>query len=396
MKTMWAYGQSRGLGIKVSKTPFDGRKPSGGIEKLEVPIPEIAADEVLVRVKAAALNYNSLWSSLCHPLTPAQLIMSYARKGGDRAVHNQPYAIFGSDASGIITEIGEDVSDWKVGDEVTIHCNVVDEADPITKVDDMLSETQAIWGYETNFGAFAEYTKVKASQLLIRPKCLDWGEAASYCLTLSTAYRMLISQNGARLQAGETCLIWGAAGGLGVFAIQLAKQQGAKVVAVVSNEEKAQLCSSLGADVVIDRSKDNFHGFTLKNGEPNYPNWHKAKAMLAKRGITSVDVIFEHVGKETLPISLYLVNRGGRVVTCAATSGYLATIDIRFLWMQLKRIIGSHFANSDEARKASALISQKHIKPVIHSYNTFDSLPLRMDEMYAGSSFGKMVFTVDE
>ena len=102
----------------------------------------------------------------------------------------------------------------------------------------MLSSSQSIWGYETNFGAFAEYTKVRCSQLIKKPKNLDWASAASFCLTLSAAYRMLISKNGARVKAGDTCLIWGGAGGLGSFAIQLAKLSGAKVVAIVSSDKK--------------------------------------------------------------------------------------------------------------------------------------------------------------
>ena len=128
-------------------------------------------------------------------------------------------------------KVGKNINQWVEGDEVIIHCNVVNEFDNLIQQDGMLSKSQSIWGYETNYGAFAEYTKVRASQLIRKPKNLDWNTAASFCLTLSTAYRMLVSDNGSPIKAGETCLIWGAAGGLGSFAIQLAKLSGANVIA---------------------------------------------------------------------------------------------------------------------------------------------------------------------
>ena len=218
MKKMWAYGLDTETLSILSKKPLDERKPSMGIKKLSVPIPDLMPGEVLVEVYASALNYNSIWSSLAHPVSPFQLINSHVKRNPCDKDHIQPFAIFGSDASGVIKKVGSSVTLWKEGDEVLIHCNVVDMNDPISHQDSMLSSTQSIWGYETNYGAFAEYTKVRSDQLIKKPDHVSWETAASFSLTLSTAYRMLISDNGANIKTGQTCLIWGGSGGLGSFA----------------------------------------------------------------------------------------------------------------------------------------------------------------------------------
>ena len=275
---------------------------------------------------------------------------------------------------------------------MTVHCNLTDVNEPISQQDGMLSKAQSIWRYETNFGAFAEFTKVKANQLLDKPKDLSWEESCSYGLTLSTAYRMLISDNGARIKPGEVCLIWGAAGGLGVFAIQLCKMVGAKSIAVVSNSEKAKVCEELGADLVIDRSKEGFGPFLDNAGNFDYINWRKGKKLIEKKGFKEIDVVFEHIGKSTLAASIYFLRRGGRVVICAASSGYESKIDLRYLWMELKSIIGSHFANYNEAYEASKLMHQGIIKPVIGNVTSINNLPEVADMMFSNKTHGKNVF----
>jgi crotonyl-CoA reductase len=389
---MWAYGITKDKIKTITRIPVNKRIPSNGIEKLNVPIPKIDDLEVLIKVKSSSLNYNSLWSAMCYPMTPIQLISSHIQRNPAYKGHLENHFIFGSDASGIIKKIGKNVQGWREGDEVVIHCNVVNEFDSNVQNDGMLSESHSIWGYETNYGAFAEYTKVRASQLIKKPKNINWQVAASYNLCLSTAYRMLISKNGAKIRAGDTCFIWGASGGLGSFAIQLAKLSGAKVIAVVSSEEKKEICYRLGADFVFNRKTEFPENFITENGDPNYVSWRKIKSLLTKKRIDSIDVVFEHIGRETLGLSTYLVKRGGKVVICAATSGYLSTIDLRFLWMQLKTIIGSHFANYNEATLASELIFNNKINPLIHSINKIDKLPEMMDNMYNGRTFGKIVF----
>ena len=175
---MWAYGINKEAVKKAVSTPLQNRKPSDSVVKLDVPVPEISSNEVLVKVNCSALNFNSIWSSLCHPISPFQLINQYIGRNKHESSHLQDFAIFGSDASGTIEKIGDNVKNWKVGDNVIIHCNIVNSEDPVIQKDGMLSESQSIWGYETNYGAFAEYTKVKSTQLIKKPDHLGWEEAA--------------------------------------------------------------------------------------------------------------------------------------------------------------------------------------------------------------------------
>ncbi len=390
---MWAYGVSKEIAANLQKIPLAERKPSAGLVKMEVPQPLLNDDEVLIKVKTSALNYNSIWSSLSHPISPFQLINQHVARNKQDLNHQQDFAIFGSDAAGIITKVGKNVRNWKEGDEVIVHCNIIDTEEPIAQLDGMLAKSQSIWGYETNYGAFAEFCKAKTSQLIRKPPHVTWEVAGSFSLTLSTAYRMLISPNGAELRPGQNCLIWGASGGLGNFAIQLANLIGANPIAVVSNDEKEQQCRNLGATTIINRSKDEFGDFILANGEPNYLAWRKAKKTLEKKGIHDLEVVFEHIGRETFGLSLFLLSRGGKVVTCAASSGFNATIDLRYLWMSVKKIIGSHFANYHESVQAAQLIFDGKINPLIHSVNHIDKLSEMMDAMYSNSTYGKIVFS---
>src|SRR6059058_1547212 len=200
----------------------------------EIEIPEPGAFEVWVRVMAAGVNFNNVWAALGKPVS----VFGY----GDHPDYG--HHIGGSDASGIVWKVGPGVTRWKPGDEVVIHCNMASYEDPeVHGLDPLAAPSQLIWGYETTWGSFAQFTKVQAQQLLARPQNLTWEEAASYGLVYFTAYRMLIDQ--CKLQAGHRVLIWGAAGGLGVFAIQLCQAAGAECVGVVSSDEKGKLAMDL-------------------------------------------------------------------------------------------------------------------------------------------------------
>src|SRR5204862_8086696 len=212
------------------------------------------ACEVIVRVMAAGVNYNSVWAALGKPVS----VMRY----GDHPQYG--HHIGGSDASGIVWKVGPGVTRWHPGDEVVMHCNQASYEDPeVHGLDPLAAPSQRIWGYETSWGSFAQFTKVQAQQLLPKPAHLSWEEAASYGLTYFTAYRMLIDR--ARLQSGHRVLIWGAAGGLGVFATQLCQGAGAECVGVVSSPEKGRLVEQLGAKGFIDRSE--FAGMMKRGGE---------------------------------------------------------------------------------------------------------------------------------
>src|SRR6188472_2536914 len=211
-------------------------EPKDAFQLEEIEVPEPGAFEVIVRVMAAGVNYNNVWAALGKPVS----VMGY----GDHPEYG--HHIGGSDASGIVWKVGPGVTRWKAGDEVIIHCNQASYEDPeVHGLDPMAAPSQVIWGYETTWGSFAQFTKVQAQQLIPKPKNLTWEEAASYGLTYFTAYRMLITR--CELQSGHKVLIWGAAGGLGVFATQLCRLAGADSVGVVSSKDKGELVTQLGA-----------------------------------------------------------------------------------------------------------------------------------------------------
>src|ERR671917_2882298 len=227
------------------------------LEEMEGPEP--GAFEVVVRVMAAGVNFNNVWAALGKPVS----VFRY---------HDEDHHIGGSDASGIVWKVGDGVTRWKPGDEVVLHCNQASYEDPeVHGLDPLAAPSQRIWGYETTWGSFAQFCKVQAQQLLPKPAALAWEEAASYGLTFFTAYRMLIDQ--AELQSGDRVLIWGGAGGLGVFALQLCRLAGADAVGVVSSPAKGELCRALGACDVIDRSE--FAGMMRRGGET--PEEEKAR-----------------------------------------------------------------------------------------------------------------------
>src|SRR3974390_2851707 len=204
---------------------FDGmassdKDPRQSLHVEEVAVPELAPDEAYVAVMASSINFNTVWTSIFEPLPTFGFLDRLAKEGPWAARHALDYHVVGSDASGVILRTGSAVRNWKVGDKVTVHCNYVDDQDPSAHDDSMLAANQRIWGFESNFGGLADVALVKANQLMLKPAHLSWGEAAVNALCNSTAYRMLVSPNGARMTQGDKVLVWGASGGLGSYAAQ--------------------------------------------------------------------------------------------------------------------------------------------------------------------------------
>ena len=227
----------------------------------------------------------------------------------------------------------------------------------------MLDPEQRIWGFETNYGGLAELALVKANQLMPKPAHLTWEEAAVSGLVNSTAYRQLVSRNGADMRQGDNVLIWGAAGGLGSYATQYALAGGAFPICVVSSSRKAEICREMGAEAVIDRSAENYR-FWSDDRTQDPREWRRFGQRIRElTGGEDVDIVFEHPGRDTFGASVYVARRGGTVVTCASTTGYLHEFDNRYLWMKVKRIYGSHFANYYEAWQANRLIMRGRIHP---------------------------------
>lgn len=382
LKNLYELGEIPPLGY-VPKEMYawvirqDRHGPPEDAMQLEVvPTWSLDSHEVLVLVMAAGVNYNGVWASLGEPMSVLD-------------VHKNPIHIAGSDASGIVWAVGSKVNRWKVGDEVVIHCNQDDGDDEACNGGDpMFSSTQRIWGYETPDGSFAQFARVQSQQLMPRPQHLTWEEGACYTLTLATAYRMLFGHAPHQLSPGQNVLVWGASGGLGVFGIQLAATSGANAIGVISDEDKRDYVLSLGAKGVINRKEFNCWGPLPTVNSDEYKEWFgevrrfgKAIWDITGKG-NNVDMVFEHPGEATFPVSTFVVKRGGMVVFCAGTSGYNLTMDARYVWMHQKRVQGSHFAHLKQASEANKLVLGRRIDPCMSEVFAWNQIPNAHTKMW--------------
>ena len=347
------------------------KDPRKSLHVDDVPVPELAPGEALVAVMASAINYNTVWTSIFEPLSTFRFLERYGRLSPETKRHDLPYHVVGSDLAGVVLRTGPGVHLWQPGQEVVAHCLSVELESADGHNDTMLDPEQRIWGFETNFGGLAELAIVKTNQLMPKPAHLTWEEAASPGLVNSTAYRQLVSRNGAGMKLGDVVLIWGASGGLGSYATQMALAGGATPVCVVSSPDKAEICHRMGAELVIDRSSATGEGYKFWTGDgpdatQDQSEWRRFGARIRSlTGGRDPDIVVEHPGRETFGASVFVARKGGTIVTCASTSGYLHEYDNRYLWMNLKRIIGSHFANYREAWEANALIDRGLIHPTL-------------------------------
>jgi len=385
-------------GITVHKDEalmFEGvdsrdKDPRKSIHLDEVATPELAAGEALIAVMASSINYNTVWTSIFEPVSTFGFLEKYGRLNADAKRHDLPYHVIGSDAAGVVLKVGPGVSAWKPGDQVVAHCLSVELESPLGHNDTMLDPEQRIWGFETNFGGLAELAIVKSNQLLPKPAHLTWEEAASPGLVNSTAYRQLVSRNGAGMKQGDVVLIWGASGGLGSYATQYALNGGAIPVCVVSSPEKADLCRAMGAEFIIDRNAEDFR-FWKDEHTQDPKEWQRlGKKIRELTGGDDVDIVFEHPGRETFGASVYVAKKGGTIVTCASTSGFMHEYDNRYLWMSLKRIIGSHFANYREAYEANRLIAKGMIFPTVSKTFPLEEAGQAAFEVHRNAHQGKV------
>ncbi len=343
--------------------------PDQAMQLEAVPTWELDSHDVLILTMAAGVNYNGVWAALGTPVSTLD-------------VHKQPYHIAGSDAAGVVWAVGSKVKRWKVGDEVVVHCNQDDGDDEeCNGGDPMFSPSQRIWGYETPDGSFAQFTRVQDRQLMPRPQHLTWEESACYTLTMATAYRMLFGHRPNVLRPGQNVLVWGASGGLGSFAVQLCATAGANAIGVVSEDDKRDFVMQLGAKGTINRKDFKCWGQLPKVGTPEYAEWFKevrkfGAAIWEHTGKgNNVDIVFEHPGEATFPVSVFVVKRGGMVVICAGTTGYNLTMDARYLWMHQKRVQGSHFANLLQASQANKLMVERRIDPCMSEVFPWTDIP---------------------
>jgi crotonyl-CoA reductase len=340
------------------------KDPRKSLHIQDVPVPELAPDEAYVAVMASSINFNTVWTSIFEPLPTFGFLARLGKESKWGARHDLPYHVVGSDASGVVVRVGSAVRNWRPGDRVTVHCNYVDDQDPSSHDDSMLGSNQRIWGFESNFGGLADLAVVKANQLMPKPAHLSWEEAACNALTNSTSYRMLVSRNGADMKQGDIVLIWGASGGLGGYAVQYVLNGGGIPVGVVSSPEKVKLLQDLGCEAVIDRKAAGYRFWSDEHTQDE-AEWRRLGKDIRALVGDDPDIVFEHPGRTTMGASVFVAKRGGMVVTCAATSGYMIEYDNRHLWMKLKTIKASHFANYKEAWEANRLISLGKVQPIL-------------------------------
>lgn len=348
------------------------------IETVERPVP--GPGEVLVRVRAAGINYNQVWACLGKPLTLSRLNPRVA------------FHIGGSDAAGIVEQVGVGVKRWNVGDEVISHplwacgeCGECNGGDPL------LCRDRKAWGYETSWGAFGEYALLRSTQLLPKPRALSWEAAACYSLKYFTSYRMLFSQ--VTIRPHDIVLVWGAAGGIGSYAVQLCQAANARPVCVVSSDARRAFCHDLGADLIIDRRQYPALGEGLAN-EKELRRFRDALRELTHG--RDPDVVFEHTGKDTFAASVYVTKPRGKVVICGATTGYQLTFDARYLWTLQKQIIGSHGSNIFEATTAQKLVDSGLIKPTLTRTFEFEQAAQAHELMWQNQAVGSWAIRFPE
>lgn len=349
--------------------------PMHAFQMEELPVPTLGYRQVIVYVMAAGINYNNVWAALG---TPIDVIAARQKRGAAEEYH-----IGGSEASGIVWAVGPGVRDVAVGDRVVVSsCRWDEHARDIRMGrDPMTSETQSVWGYEDNFGSFAQFSCVEDYQIHSKPDNLSWEGAASYMLTGATAYRQLTHWVPHNVRPGDPVLIWGGAGGLGCMAIQLVSALGGRPVAVVSDDDKADYCRRLGAVGTIDRN-DFSHWGRLPDIDDNAAmrEWMVGVREFGKAFWEALGerrnprIVFEHSGEATVPTSMYVCDTEGMVVICGGTSGYNADVDLRFLWMRQKRFQGSHFANLQECGAITELVSRGIIDPCLSLVAPFEQV----------------------
>ncbi len=350
--------------------------PTHAFKVEKIPVPELRPDEALVYVMAAGVNFNNVWAALG---SPVNVIAARQKAKFD----SSDFHIGGSDASGVVYAIGNAVKNIKVGDHVVMHCGQWDaDCAAVKNGDDpMYDPSFKIWGYETNWGSFAQFTRVQAHQCMPKAKHLTWEEAAGPTLVGATAYRMLMGWPPHTVRPNDVVLIWGASGGLGCMAIQIVKAEGGIPIGVVSDDKKIDFCTKLGARGVINRKKF-FHWGMMPHWKEteDYNKWAAESRAFGKAIWDAVGerrnprIVFEHPGEHTIPTSVFVCDTGGMVVICAGTTGYNAVADLRYLWMRQKRLQGSHFANDEQSYAFNQLVVDGKIDPCLAKTFRFDQI----------------------
>ena len=362
-----------------------------------VNVPRARHGEVVIANISAGVNYNGVWAALGKP---KNVIAGNGSYDDDK----EDFHICGSECAGIVYEVGEGVTNLKAGDYVIAGGAQFDENCELVKSggDPVCSPTYRVWGYESNWGAFAQFSRVKAYQCMKKPEHLSWNEAAVLMATGMPVYKMLTHWKGNQIKKGDVVLIFGGSGGLGSMAIQLAKYFEAIPVAVVSTEEKGAYCMELGAKGYLNRKNYNHWGRLHNYLDPKVEKKWLISAMKFKKDIWRIvgakhspDIVVEHPGADTIPTSLFVCEAGGMVVTCGATSSYRADFDLRYLWLYQKRLQGSHSSSPEQYDEFYDVIVKSGIKPHIDKIMPWDKLPEAHQMLHEGKTvLGKLAISI--
>lgn len=330
----------------------------GGPEKLEytdVPEPKLLAGEVLVKVKACALNHLDIW----------------VRQGIPAYKINLPH-ISGCDVSGEITGLGMGVENLKTGVRVLVAPGLsCFKCEYCLSGHDNLCESYKILGAGTD-GGYAEFVKAPAMNIIAIPDSLSFEEAAAFPLTFLTAWHMLITRCG--LRSGQSVLVHAGGSGIGSAAVQIAKLAGAFVITTARGDEKCAKAKSLGADEVIDYEKEDFS--------------KKVRSLTHGRG---VDVVFEHIGPETFAQSVSALAKNGKLVTCGATSGPQAQLDLRYLFSRQLSLLGAMMGCRHELLALLPLMASKKLRPIIDQIFPLSEARQAQERMLGRQNFGKIL-----
>jgi crotonyl-CoA carboxylase/reductase len=373
-------------------------EPKNAFRTEIVDVPTPGPGQVLIYVMAAGINYNNVWAAQGKPIDVI---------GMRRRLHGaqENFHIGGTDASGVVWALGHGVEQLQVGDHVILSSGVYQETaeDIRLGVEPMLSTSFEAWGYETNYGSFAQFALAAEYQCLPKPPSLSWEDAGSFIATAGTAYRQLCHWEPHTVRPGDPVLVWGGAGGLGSMAIQITRIRGGIPIAVVSDQQRGEFCLGIGAKGYINRKEFEHWGRLPDVTDREATDRWSAEARRFGRKVWEIlgerrapRIVFEHAGQDTLPTSLYLCDTGGMVVLCGGTSGYNGDLDLRYLWMRTKRLQGSHVSTNRENREVIALVGAGLIDPCVSLCGTLDDAGHAHQLLYDNNApTGNMVLLIN-
>ncbi|HEY6535816.1 MAG TPA: zinc-binding dehydrogenase [Candidatus Nitrosocosmicus sp.] len=345
--------------MKAAVFRAHNRDPTRVVKIEEIDIPKIKPNEVLIRIEAASYNYNDLWAIWGEPI---KIPMPH---------------ISGTDISGVVEEVGENVTSISVGDRIASHANLSCRICSLcTSGREYDCEKRKVWGFQTGplWGGYCQYTYLPEVNVVKISDNVSFQDAAAISMVGMTSWHMLVSR--ANIRPGQTVLVMGGTSGVGMVGIQIAKLYNCEVIATAGNEDKMKKCLELGADQVVNHRDSEWY--------------KKVKELTKKKG---VDVIFEHIGKSVFPQQVSLLKMGGVLVSTGSTTGYDSTIDLRYLFFRGITLMGSTQGTKAELEDVLYWTSKGKLKPLINKVLPFSDMVKGHIMMINGEQIGKTITT---